>query len=171
MPLAKSFQRRTTSQGQPANSPSSPPDWPGGHTASHAPRSRRRSPPSSNPGGCPGSYSTTLVGDTPSDLRITWRTKPSGTAAAGSRTVRQADHLHRPSRAGAPPAVVADYRSQSEVETDFRQTKDPLVVSFSPMFHWTDQKIRVHVAYCVLALTVARLMVQKADRDGSPERA
>ena len=34
------------------------------------------------------------------------------------------------------------------------------------MFHWTDQKIRVHVFYCVLALTVARLMVREADRHG-----
>ena len=67
----------------------------------------------------------------------------------------------------APRAViVSDYRSQSEVEGDFRQMKDPKVVSFSPMFHWTDQKIRVHVFYCVLALTVARLMVREADRHG-----
>ena len=35
------------------------------------------------------------------------------------------------------------------------------------MFHWTDQKIRVHVFYCVLALMVARLMVREADRQGS----
>ena len=55
-------------------------------------------------------------------------------------------------------------RSQSEVEADFRQMKDRLVVSFSPMFHWTEQKIRVHVLYCVLALMVARLMVREADR-------
>ena len=42
--------------------------------------------------------------------------------------------------------------------------KDPNVVSFSPMFHFTEQKIKVHVFYCVLALTVARLMVREADR-------
>ena len=52
------------------------------------------------------------------------------------------------------------------VEADFRQMKDPNVVSFSPMFHWTEQKIRVHVFYCVLALMVARLMVREADRAG-----
>jgi hypothetical protein len=34
------------------------------------------------------------------------------------------------------------------------------------MFHWTDHKIRVHVFYCVLALTVARLMVRETDRAG-----
>jgi hypothetical protein len=44
--------------------------------------------------------------------------------------------------------------------------KDPKVVGFSPMFHWTDDKIRVHVGYCVLALMVARLMVREADRAG-----
>jgi transposase len=62
--------------------------------------------------------------------------------------------------------IVADYRSQSQVEGDFRQMKDPHVVSFSPMFHFTDHKIRVHTFYCVLALTVARLMVREADRAG-----
>jgi len=46
--------------------------------------------------------------------------------------------------------------------------KDPKVVSFSPMFHWTDHKIRVHVSCCVLALTVARLMAREADRHGMP---
>ena len=64
--------------------------------------------------------------------------------------------------------VVADYRSQEAVEGDFRQMKDPKVVSFSPMFHFTDQKIRVHVFYCVLALMVARLMVREADQARHP---
>jgi len=44
--------------------------------------------------------------------------------------------------------------------------KDPKVVSFSPIFHWTEQKIRVHVFCCVLALVVARLMVREAHRVG-----
>ena len=65
-----------------------------------------------------------------------------------------------------PRQIVADYRSQEAVEGDFRQMKDPKVVSFSPMFHWTEQKIRVHVFYCVLALMVARLMVREADAPG-----
>ena len=62
--------------------------------------------------------------------------------------------------------VVAAYRSQSEVEAGFRQLKDPHVVSFSPMHHWTDQKIRVHVFYCVLALAVAHLLRRHADQAG-----
>jgi transposase len=62
--------------------------------------------------------------------------------------------------------IVAEYRSQETVEGDFRQMKDPKVVSFSPMFHWTGSKIRVHIFYCVLALMTARLMVREADRAG-----
>lgn len=62
--------------------------------------------------------------------------------------------------------VVSGYRSRSAVEADFRQMKDPHVVSFSPLHHWTDQNVRVHTFYCVLALTVARLMVRQADPAG-----
>ena len=63
--------------------------------------------------------------------------------------------------------VVGAYRSQHHVESDFRQMKDRQVVSFSPMFHWTDQKIRVHVFYCVLALAVAKLMVREVNQSGA----
>ncbi len=62
--------------------------------------------------------------------------------------------------------VVAGYRSQNDVESGFRQLKDPHVVGFSPMFHWTDSKIRVHVFYCVLALAVAHLMRRQAQQAG-----
>jgi len=62
--------------------------------------------------------------------------------------------------------VVGAYRSQHHVESDFRQMKDRKVVSFNPMFHWTDDKIRVHVFYCVLALAVARLMRREAAKAG-----
>ena len=34
------------------------------------------------------------------------------------------------------------------------------------MHHWTDAKIRVHVFYCVLALSIAHLMRREADRAG-----
>jgi len=67
---------------------------------------------------------------------------------------------------------VAAYRSQSVVENAFRQMKDPTFISFSPMFHWTDDKIRVHVFYCVVALMIANLMwrrVRAAGIDISPK--
>ena len=62
--------------------------------------------------------------------------------------------------------VVAAYRSQSEAEFGFRQMKDPHVVSFSPMHHWTDHNIRVHTFTCVLALQIAHLMRRHADQHG-----
>ena len=36
--------------------------------------------------------------------------------------------------------------------------KNPHFVTFPPSFHWTDQKIRVHAFYCVLALTMVSLL-------------
>ncbi len=63
-------------------------------------------------------------------------------------------------------AVVLAYRSQWQVENDFRQLKDPDCVAVAPMFHWTDQKIVVHLFCCVLALSVLRLMVREVRRAG-----
>jgi len=109
--------------------------------------------------------SSTLTGDTPADLRLRWRTKPAArnkleTELFGKRILFTDRHDWPISD------IVAAYRSQSHVEADFRQMKDPHVVSFSPMHHWTDQKIRVHTFYCVLALTIARLMVRQAKTAG-----
>jgi transposase len=36
--------------------------------------------------------------------------------------------------------------------------KDPQFVSWRPLRHWTDQKVRVHAFYCVLALLLAALL-------------
>ena len=44
--------------------------------------------------------------------------------------------------------------------------KDTLGVSFSTTFHWTDQKLRVHSFYCVLALTLCSLLQRKAAHAG-----
>ena len=62
--------------------------------------------------------------------------------------------------------VVAGYRPQSAAEFSFRQLKDPRVVSFSPMHHWTEHNIRVHVFTCVLALQIAHLMRRTATQAG-----
>lgn len=62
--------------------------------------------------------------------------------------------------------VVAAYRSQWIVEGDFRQLKDPDCVAVAPVFHWTDQKVSVHLFCCVLALSVLRLMVRDVRRAG-----
>lgn len=64
--------------------------------------------------------------------------------------------------------VVAAYRSQSQVEFSFRQLKDPHVVSFSPMHHWTEHNIRVHTFTAVLALQIAHLMRRQGEQAGLP---
>jgi transposase len=111
--------------------------------------------------------STTLTGETPAELRLTWRTKPAARAALEENIFGKRILFSDKDKPLASIAdIVADYRSQEDAEGDFRQMKDPKVVSFSPMFHWTDHKIRVHVSYCVLALMAARLMVREADRAG-----
>jgi transposase len=108
---------------------------------------------------------TTLTGQTPAELRLIFRTS----TGARNRLERKlfGKRILFTNRGDWPPAdVVAAYRSQSEVESGFRQMKDPHVVSFGPMHHWTDSKIRVHVFYCVLALTIAHLMRRQAKDAG-----
>jgi transposase len=106
-----------------------------------------------------------LTGDTTASRRLRWRTDTRArrrleTEIFGKRILfTNRDHW--------PVAeVVGAYRWQPDVEAGFRQMKDPKVVSFSPMFHWTDQKIRVHAFYCTLALQVAHLMRRTAAHAG-----
>ena len=107
----------------------------------------------------------TLTGESPAELRLSFTTDETARAALeeelfGKRILFSDKDIDTASTA----TIVAEYRSQETVKGDFRQMKDPKVVSFSPMFHWTESKIRVHVFYCVLALMTARLMVREADR-------
>ena len=108
-----------------------------------------------------------LVGESPAELRLSFSVDNDARAALETEIFGKRILFTDKTIAEAPTAqIVAEYRSQEEVEGDFRQMKDPKVVSFSPMFHFTEQKIRVHVFYCVLALMVAKLMVREADRAG-----
>ncbi len=111
--------------------------------------------------------STTLTGEAPGELRLSFRTNAKARAALEDEIFgKRILFSDKTPEQASTVRIVADYRSQEAVEADFRQMKDPDVVSFSPMFHFTEQKIRVHVFYCVLALMVARLMVREADRAG-----
>ena len=106
-----------------------------------------------------------LTGGQPKDLRLSWHVDQQARAALEEdifgKHVLITDHDDWP-----VPEVVAGYRSQSEAEFSFRQMKDTRVVSFSPMHHWTEHNIRVHVFTCVLALQIAHLMRQHAARAG-----
>jgi transposase len=108
---------------------------------------------------------TTLTGDNPADLRLTFTIDTAARKALETRLFGK--RILFTNRDRWPVAeVVSAYRSQSGVEDGFRQLKNPHVVSFSPMHHWTDQKIRVHMFSCVLALTIAHLMRRTAEHAG-----
>lgn len=62
--------------------------------------------------------------------------------------------------------IVSAYRGQAKIEEAFKRMKDPHFLSFSPMFHWTDQKIMVHMFYCVLSLILCSLLRRELDRNG-----
>jgi hypothetical protein len=106
-----------------------------------------------------------LTGDEPASLRLQWRTDQAAKRRLAAEVFGK--RILFTDRADWPvDQLVAAYRSQADVEAGFRQLKDPKVVSFSPMLHWTDQKIRVHVLYCVLALAVAHLLRRQAAQAG-----
>ncbi|MBI4800931.1 MAG: IS1634 family transposase [Elusimicrobia bacterium] len=62
--------------------------------------------------------------------------------------------------------IVLGYRGQYKIEHAFRTMKNPHFVTWQPMFHWTDQKIRVHAFYCVLALMLTSLLEKKLYQAG-----
>ena len=106
-----------------------------------------------------------LTGDAPADHRLTV------TLDAAAQTALEDEVFGKriliTNQETWPVAeVVAAYRSQSDAEFSFRQLKDPHVVSFSPMHHWTEHNIRVHTFTCVLALQIAHLMRRQADQAG-----
>ena len=106
-----------------------------------------------------------LTGDQPKDLRLSWHVNDQARAELEEeifgKHVLITDHDDWPAA-----EVIAGYRSQSEAEFAFRQMKDPHVVSFSPMHHWTEHNIQVHVFTCVLALQLAHLMRHRARQHG-----
>ncbi len=58
------------------------------------------------------------------------------------------------------------YRSQWMVEGDFRRLKNQDHVAVAPMFHWTDDRVAVHLFTCVVVLSVLRLMARQVQRVG-----
>jgi transposase len=57
--------------------------------------------------------------------------------------------------------IVLTYRSQYIIEDVFKQMKDRKTGTWWPMFHWTDQMIRVHGLYCSLSLLIRSLILKR----------
>ncbi len=62
--------------------------------------------------------------------------------------------------------IVRGYRSQYLIEDSFRCLKNPRHICLRPQFHWTDQKIRVHVFCCILALLLCSLLRRELHQSG-----
>jgi transposase len=61
---------------------------------------------------------------------------------------------------------VAGYRGQANIEEVFRDMNNWDFLRWMPMYHWTDQKIRVHACYCVLALMLVGVLRKQASDAG-----
>jgi len=62
--------------------------------------------------------------------------------------------------------VVEAYRSLCVVEDAFKSMKNTDFLRWQPSYHWTDQKLRVHALYCVLALLISSLARKVAYQAG-----
>ena len=58
--------------------------------------------------------------------------------------------------------VVAGYSGQQQIERVFRGLKDGDWLGWGPMYHWTDQKIRVHAFYCMLGISLLQYIRKQA---------
>jgi transposase len=58
--------------------------------------------------------------------------------------------------------VVAGYAGQQQVERVFRGLKDGDWLGWSPMYHWTDRKIRIHAFYCLLSISLLQYVHRQA---------
>jgi len=46
--------------------------------------------------------------------------------------------------------IILAYRGQAKVEYAFRNLKNPFHMAVRPQYHWTDQKIEVHILICII---------------------
>lgn len=58
--------------------------------------------------------------------------------------------------------IITAYRSQYNIEHVFRKMKNPYHLCIRPQFHWTDQKIKVHVLICLIGYMLATAAYNKA---------
>jgi len=77
------------------------------------------------------------------------------------RTVLVTDHMQ-----WSAQQIVQSYRSLWVVEDAFKSMKNTDYLRWQPAHHWTDQKLRVHALYCVLALLVSSLARKVAVQAG-----
>lgn len=64
--------------------------------------------------------------------------------------------------------IIDAYHGQSKIEAVFAHLKDPMHLAMRPQYHWTDQKLHVHVLTCILGYLLAQCVFLRAQRAGAP---
>jgi len=68
--------------------------------------------------------------------------------------------------------IIMAYHSQSHLEGAFKTIKNPFHLTYTPKYHWTDQKIEVHRFICLLAFLLSMIAYRRAQENahfkGSP---
>jgi transposase len=67
--------------------------------------------------------------------------------------------------------IIEAYHGQSTIEAVFAHMKDPMHVALRPQYHWTDQKLHVHVLTCILGYLLTQCVFLRAQRAGSPYKS
>ena len=62
--------------------------------------------------------------------------------------------------------LIDTYSQKQIVEDDFHILKDPHIIRFRPIRHWTDTKIRAYAFCCVMSMALMRVMQWTAQKTG-----
>ena len=62
--------------------------------------------------------------------------------------------------------LIDTYGQKQIVEDDFHILKDPHIIRFRPIRHWTDTKIRAYAFCCVMSMALMRVMQSTAQKTG-----
>ena len=54
--------------------------------------------------------------------------------------------------------IIRAYRSMHKIENQFKILHGALLIPIKPVYHWTDQKIKVHIFLCMVSLLFARIL-------------
>jgi len=57
--------------------------------------------------------------------------------------------------------IIDTYHGKNILEENFKFLKDRHYLHFEPVYHWTDQKIKVHALMCVLGLILVKLLLYR----------
>ncbi|MEI6243270.1 MAG: IS1634 family transposase [Chlamydiota bacterium] len=62
--------------------------------------------------------------------------------------------------------IIESYYGQATVEGAFKNIKNPYHLAFTPEFHWTDHKIKIHYFTCILGYLLSTLIWHEARKVG-----